>query len=182
MLEKEDLQTIGELISQGIQTYAQSQGVSSGVTKGGSETIFEDVATGERLTKQQAAEENINYMNMKRTYDSHQSADLDVFGRNRIHFDKMTTVAQGHTERLYAIAENSLESSVSRDNIVNSNAGFQANVTNSQVTAHRDVATNEQWNLSEQNWLIVAALKDKGISDATISSIVSRMPSEPKPE
>jgi len=178
MFDEADLKTLGELINQGIQTFAQSHGIISGTSKQASETVFEDVATGERLTKQAASEENINYMNMKQTYDLYQHINVDGIGRNRVHFDKMMATAQSHTERLYAISEQAVLNGGLGANLVNNNTAQGSNLSNNQAAAHRDIATNEQWNLSEANLALVSILKGMGTSDTVIAEILARLPND----
>lgn len=178
MFDDADLKTIGELIDQGIQTFAQSHGVISGASKQASETVMADVGSDERYKKQGPSESSTNYMNTKRTYDAYLGVDLEALGRNRLSFDKMITAAQGHTERMYTLSEQALENSIQRDNLVNNNSAQRSNLVNNQAAAHRDIATNEQWNLSEQNFLIAQALKNAGVDSSVIAEIMDNMVTE----
>jgi len=57
--------------------------------------------------------------NVKRTYDVHQSADMESFSRNRVHFDGMVTQLQTHLANINQLTLQSLANNQNQSNLNN---------------------------------------------------------------
>lgn len=75
--------------------------------------------------------------NVKRTYDIHQSEDLENARRNRVHFDNLVSTQLTHLANVNQLTVQAL-----------ANNQNNANVANAQSIAHRDIAIDRQWNVN----------------------------------
>ena len=83
--------------------------------------------------------------NIKRTYDIHQSLDLESASRNRLHFDHAITQYQ------------SLVSNLNHLNVVQmTNLQNQANIQNSNAIESAKIGSDRMWNVNETDWAAVS--------------------------
>lgn len=76
--------------------------------------------------------------NVKRTYDVHQTHDLEGVGQRRQHFDRMVTHGLDHDNELRQLTVQAMQ-----------NAVETANMLSKQAVAHRDLAIDREWNIDE---------------------------------
>lgn len=96
--------------------------------------------------------------NIKRTYDVHQTYDMETALRNRAHFDNAVLAYQTHVGNLNHYTLQAL-----------ANNQNQSNLANLQGVAHRDIAIDREWNINETD---LAAKSAAVLTDAALSKAV----------
>lgn len=153
-------QQVGQSVSEAISKLLQSQTLSTGVSA--TETRMEDIASGERLTKESMDNAGILFMNQKRTYDEYQHESLESVRRNRSYVDKV--LADIH------------EYSMGKQNIANQalqNAVETANMVGKQAVRHGDLSIDRQWNVDEQGYTVADILRDQTFKDAIAAAVAA---------
>ncbi|MHA2046937.1 MAG: hypothetical protein ACW99G_19270 [Candidatus Thorarchaeota archaeon] len=166
---------VSEGISQGMQKLfgANASDLGSRVNVGTSRET--DIGEGERATIENLNDKDLFLTNQKLTYDNYLEMISDVSRRSRLQYDQMSLTNLSHYNRVLALTEQNLASSYGTADMTGKNAVQGNNTTNTQMVAHRDIATNEQWNLSEQNYLILKSLMATGADGTILAQVLSAM-------
>lgn len=96
--------------------------------------------------------------NIKRTYDVHQTMDVESANRNRVHFDSMITQMQTHLANLNQLTLQSL-----------ANNQNQSNLANTQAINTQALSIDREWNINETD---LSAKSAAVLTDAILSKVV----------
>jgi hypothetical protein len=147
-----------------------SSGAAAGVAGARTQSNVEQAAVTDAMLKSisQQTESDINVpeawqANVKRTYDVHQSVDIESMQRNRVHFDAMITQQATHLANLNQLTLQSL-----------ANNQNQSNLANTQAINSQALSIDRQWNINETD---LSAKSAAVLTDA----ILSRVAVAPKP-
>ena len=157
-------QQVGQSVSEAISKLLQSQAQTTGTTLLSGQRSIEDIGGTERLEKDQMGDSGMLFANMKRTYDEYQQESLESIKRNRSYVDKLLSDNHGYDMNARNIATQSLQ-----------NAVETANLVSKQAVAHRDIAINAQWNVDEQGYQVVEALKAIGTDLPTLRAVIAEV-------
>ena len=144
-----------------------SAGAQAGVAGARTQSNIESAVDRAMSTISQQVESDIDSpeawkANLKRTYDIHQTDERESFSRNRLHFDNMLTQLQTHVANLNQMTIQSL-----------ANNQNQSNLGNLQAIAHRDLATDREWNINETD---LSAKSAAVLSDAILAGVAKNKP------
>jgi hypothetical protein len=128
---------------------------------------MEDIAGGERLTKESIDNAGMLFMNEKRTYDEYQQESLESIKRNRTYVDKILSDAHGYDMGARNIANQALQ-----------NAVETANMVGKQAVRHGDLSIDRQWNVDEAGYTAADILKAAGSDTTTLKAIVAEILAE----
>jgi len=110
------------------------------------------------------------FANIKRTYDEYQQESLESIKRNRTAVDKILSDAQQYDNQRQVIANQSLQ-----------NAVETANLVSKQSIRHMDLATDREWNVDEQSFVVNEILRNEVFKDALAAAIAEAVAGkEPK--
>ena len=151
-------QQVGQSVSEAISKLLQSQTLTTGVSA--SESRQEDIGGGERLTKENADNSELLFINGKRTYDEYQQESLESIKRNRSYVDKVVTDAQQNDNTRQNIANQALQ-----------NAVESANMVSKQAVRHGDLAIDRQWNVDEQGYTVAEILRTNTFKEAVAAAV-----------
>ena len=151
-------QQVGQSVSEAISKLLQSQTLTTGVSA--SESRQEDIGGGERLTKENADNSELLFINGKRTYDEYQQESLESIKRNRSYVDKVVTDAQQNDNTRQNIANQALQ-----------NAVESANMVSKQAVRHGDLAIDRQWNVDEQGYAVAEILRTNTFKEAVAAAV-----------
>jgi hypothetical protein len=151
-------QQVGQSVSEAISKLLQSQTLTTGVSA--SESRQEDIGGGERLTKENADNSQLLFVNSKRTYDEYQQESLESIKRNRSYVDKVVTDAQQNDNTRQNIANQALQ-----------NAVESANMVSKQAVRHGDLAIDRQWNVDEQGYTVAEILRTNTFKEAVAAAV-----------
>ena len=151
-------QQVGQSVSEAISKLLTSQNLSSGLSA--SESRMEDIASGERLTKESIDNAAMLFSNQKRTYDEYQQESLESIKRNRSYVDKILSDAHGYDNGARNIANQALQ-----------NAVETANLVGKQAVRHGDISIDRQWNVDEQGYTAENILRDSTFKEAIAAAV-----------
>ena len=140
-----------------------SSGAAAGVAGARTQSNTEQASGTEALLKSvsQHIDSDINIpeawsVNAKRTYDLHQSLDLETTLRNRHHFDTLVTEQQKHLSNLNNLTLQSLANNQNQSNLCNL------------------LGIDRSWNVNETDAFSV--LLNKVVSDAVAAEMAKQKP------
>lgn len=137
------------------QSEADALSSSAGASSANQEALQRSIQEAMKNLSDTNVEELLAYMsgllslNAKRTYDVHQSLDLGVLSDGNVHRTRVQTLAET------ALA----------------NAVFNSDSLAKQHLAHRDIATDRQWNVDEQGYQVNEILRSETFKDAIAGAV-----------
>lgn len=131
---------------------ATTERTSNGMTGGVADSTIrnEDIAEGERATKENLTESGILFLNSKRTFDEYQEASLASIRRSQQQFDLTMAQTQANLAQINQITLQHLQNSVQVTHVANLNTTEAANKTMNRAGRHDDLAADAQWNPVQQ--------------------------------
>ncbi len=166
---------VSEGITQGMSKLFGMNASALGSTVNTSTSRETDVSEGERATIGNLNDGDLYNLNKKMTYDSFLEMNLSGARRAQLQFDQMSLTNLSHYNRVLAMTEQNLSSSLATADMTAKNAVHNNNLANGQTLDDRDLATNEKWNISEANIIAMKAILGSGVDAAVIVEILKNM-------
>ena len=112
--------------------------------------------------KRNIEQSELDYINAKRTYDTYQDLDIQTARHN-------AKVA----EDIHGLVMQVMQNGINAANLALTNAVDSSNIENKQAIAHRDIATDREWNVDEVAELVANTSTFKDVIAAAVAAALA---------